>query len=683
MHAAELVGGGALMHAAELVGGGVLMHAAELVGGGVLMNAHESLASPQPVGASARACPEHVALIAADRTVTYGELCADVALRAAFLRANGVERGSVVALHGRATIDWVAWFFAIVWAGGAVAPMAPRATPRERTATLRATAASFDLAADEGTLAVADRDAHRLSERAVSFASCAGLLTPMAETWLAPSDVVLLVTTSGTTAAPRTIPLRAGQLFASAFGSMLRLGHLPSDRWLCCLPLEHIAGASILWRAALGGTTVLLTEKFEPRRVAEQLDRGEANLVSLTPEMLTRVLAARVHQPFPASVRAILVGGAPATEALLERCRTIRAPVALSWGMSEAASQIATRTPGDLAPLAEHGSGAPLALTRVTTEHGRLVVDGAVVNGRLVTDDLGAVDGAGRVHVHGRVNSLINSGGKKIDPAEVEAALREHPAVLDAAVCACDSARFGERPAAALVLAVGHEQPTDDALRAHCRRALSGYKIPAFFRWIPELPRTALGKLARAEIARLLDDAEIAEPILRVLLDAEIAEPILCVLVDAEIAAPVAQQTKTLEPTDEDVRRDARPEVAGVHEGLNKLSACAQVGGPERSTQGEAPRDRAPAEPLDAELHCEPLAEANGRNEIRFGAHDGHRDVFGGEQVSDPAVEREQELLESLVAKLEHSAEKQDPGAIDLKEARSDAMNERHDVDRR
>src|SRR5690606_4255140 len=120
-----------------------------------------------------------------------------------------------------------------------------------------------------------------------------------------------------------------------------------------CLPLNHVGGLSILYRCAWYATTVELHPRFDADAVSRSIDDG-ASLVSLVPTMLERVLDARRDRPFPPRLRAILLGGARTPEALVSRCRAIGAPVSLTWGMTEAASQVATRFPGDL-----DGGGVP------------------------------------------------------------------------------------------------------------------------------------------------------------------------------------------------------------------------------------------------------------------------------------------------------------------------------------
>ncbi|PKN53972.1 MAG: o-succinylbenzoate synthase [Deltaproteobacteria bacterium HGW-Deltaproteobacteria-14] len=440
-------------------------------------------ALPEPVRSAARARPDHPAVVFSGEDISWATLDARAARFAGALAARGVVSGDVVAISELASPDGVAALWATARLGAALFPLGERAAPAERAAALEA---------------VAPRLVTSASELAATAPG-----PPPPERDLPLDEVRLVLLTGGTGGAPRVVSLTTGQLAFGALGSALRLGHDLGDRWLLALPLDHVGGLAVLFRTALAATTVVLHPRFDPGAVARALDDGDATLVSLVPEMLSRVLDARPGRPFPSTLRAILVGGAATPERLVARCRALGAPVALTWGMTEAASQIATRFPGDLAA----GAGAPpLATARVeAAAEGRLTVHGPLVaGGRLATSDRGLVDELGRVRVHGRVDDVFVSGGENVDPAEVEAALEAHPAVALALVAGVPDPRWGARPVAALVARDGAARPTDDAVRAWLGERLSDFKRPDRFLWLDDLPRTALGKPSRAALREIL-----------------------------------------------------------------------------------------------------------------------------------------------------------------------------------
>ncbi|MCB9549718.1 MAG: AMP-binding protein [Myxococcales bacterium] len=322
------------------------------------------------------------------------------------------------------------------------------------------------------------------------------------ERFWALDEVRWLVATSGTTGAARLVPLHVGQIVFSTFGALLRLGHAPGERWLACLPLHHVGGLALLMRVVLAAGTIEV-RPFDAATVAARLDAGAVHRVSLTPSLWQQVLDARPARPFPAALRCVLLGGEACPPALVTRSAALGAPVSLTWGLTEAASQVCTRVPGDLDPAG--GVGAPLAFARVAPgPDGALAIRGPLVAGDAeVTQDVGRVDAAGRVHVEGRRDAVIVSGGVKIDGAALEAALAAHPAVADAAVVALPDVRHGQRPGA-LVVPAGEARPEAE-LRAWCRAQVGRYAAPDRLIWRPALPRTGpLGKVDRAAIRTML-----------------------------------------------------------------------------------------------------------------------------------------------------------------------------------
>ncbi len=171
-----------------------------------------------------------------------------------------------------------------------------------------------------------------------------------------------IIHTSGTSGQPKGAVLTYGNFFYSAMASAYRLGHQPNDRWLCVLPLYHVGGLSILMRAVLYGITVDLHQRFDLDAVNAALDTEPITMISLVPTMLYRLLESRTH--WPESLRLILLGGAGASPELIERCRALNLPVATTYGLTEAASQVATALPEDV--YRKPGSvGKPLLFTKL------------------------------------------------------------------------------------------------------------------------------------------------------------------------------------------------------------------------------------------------------------------------------------------------------------------------------
>lgn len=307
-------------------------------------------------------------------------------------------------------------------------------------------------------------------------------------------QVAAVMFTSGTTAAPKAVELTYANFQASALGSAAVLGLDPAERWLCPMPLTHVGGLSIPIRSAIYGTTAVLPGRFDTDAVvAELMDPGRRiTLVSLVPTMLSRLLDAGLERP--PTLRWALLGGGPIPAPLLSRAGEAGVPVAATYGMTEACSQIATfgiPLPGVELRLSEVGE----ILVR-----GDVVAPGALAgDGWLHTGDLGRLDDRGRLEIVGRLADTIVSGGENVAPAEVEAVLLQHPDVVDAGVFGRVDAEWGEAVVARVVLRAG-AAAGEGELRQFCRGRLAGFKVPKRIEFTAGLPRTASGKLLRREL---------------------------------------------------------------------------------------------------------------------------------------------------------------------------------------
>lgn len=447
------------------------------------------LSVPNPLISSAMARADHPVLSVGHQGLTAGQLRDAAGAKAAALVQQGVEPGDVVALVARPSLDWVSAYHAVGWVGAIVAPLPSRVPAAEVNGLVKELRPRLVLADDRWLSEL--RNGVGLIN--VDLGQPSSLSAPSERFWSL-EEVRAILFTSGTTGRPRAIEITTAQLVFSAFGSAIRLGHDLHDRWLACLPLHHIGGLSILTRCAMMGTCVVIHEQFDAEQVASELDTGDVTLVSMVPTMLDRVLDARPATPFPSSLRAILVGGAPLPSRTLERCREIGAPLAVTWGMTEAASQVSTRLSGDL--TADDNSGVPLPFARVESIDGRLVVRGPVIReGVTTTRDLGMVDETGRVHVHDRIDDVIISGGEKIPPSEIEQLMGKHPDVDEVAVVCRPDEQWGERPVAFLVARRGPVETAE--LTAWCRTRIAAFKVPDEFVWCESLPRGETGKLLR------------------------------------------------------------------------------------------------------------------------------------------------------------------------------------------
>jgi O-succinylbenzoic acid--CoA ligase len=259
----------------------------------------------------------------------------------------------------------------------------------------------------------------------------------------------------------------------------------PDDRWLCCLPVHHVAGLSIFTRCAIFGATVYV-EDFEPPAIKDVLEAGEVTIASFVPTMLVRLREAGL-QGAP-NVKGILVGGGPIPGDLLDWAETVGLAVMPTYGMTETCSQIATGAPGER--LARPLPGVDLEIA----DDGEILVRGPMVaaDGWHHTGDRGRLTEDGLLEVYGRMDDLIVTGGENVAAGEVEAALLEHSDVTDAAVIGIEDEEWGR----AIWAFVAGDVDEDTAI-GHCRELLPGFKVPKRVVVLDALPRTASGTVER------------------------------------------------------------------------------------------------------------------------------------------------------------------------------------------
>jgi O-succinylbenzoic acid--CoA ligase len=462
--------------------------------------------------------------------VDYGELEARVVQLTRRLATAGVGRGDRVACLLHNGLPLVELVHAVPRIGAALAPLDPRLSAPEAAASAgrvrprlvlgeseTVPAAVAAAAAGGGELHVTEPGKEPLSEVTPS----SGTLEPVLDLD-APHTIVF---TSGTSGEPRPVILTAGNHLWSALATACRLGVHRGDRWLACLPLHHVGGLAIALRSAIHGTALVVHRRFDPDAVTRALATERITLLSLVPTMLRRLVAALAERSALASLRCVLVGGAPASLELLVDARARGLPVAPTYGLTEAASQVATAPPDD-ANTPPECVGQPLLPTSVrivvgggrqaapgetgeihvrgpTVTPGYLAADGSVspatVRGWLATRDLGWRDERGALTVRGRLDEVILTGGEKVSPTEVETALLRHPAVADVGVAGLPDPEWGEVVAAWVVPRPG-ARPSLEELRAACRGRLAAHKLPRRLFVVEALPRTAAGKLRRISL---------------------------------------------------------------------------------------------------------------------------------------------------------------------------------------
>ncbi|AZL59362.1 AMP-dependent synthetase [Tabrizicola piscis] len=497
----------------------------------------------------AAANPEAPAIGAPDRPwLTYAGLAAQSTVTRAALHGAGVGRGDRVAIVLPNGPEMASAFVCIAQ-GAVTAPLNPAYKLDEfdfYLSDLKAKAIVLPASYDGPALEAAEK--HGLVVLRLDFASTdpAGSFTLTAEGTTAASadtampdadDIALILHTSGTTSRPKIVPLLQRNVAASALHIQQSLALEAGDRCLNMMPLFHIHGLIAAVSASLAaGASVWCAPGFDAVRFFGWLDTARPSWYTAVPTMHQTILQraprnadiiARAPLRFLRSSSASL----PA-QVMLELAATFNAPVIEAYGMTEAAHQMASNP---LPPRAQKpgavgiAAGPQLRIAHEVENHlldsgiGEVVISGPNVtpgyegnpdaNAKSFfmaeglrwfrTGDQGSLDDEGYLTLTGRLKEIINRGGEKISPLEVDGVLMDHPAVQQVVTFAMPHDKLGEEVAAAVVLRDG--QTADEAaIRAFAATRLAAFKVPRRIVILPEIPKGATGKLQRIGLAQKL-----------------------------------------------------------------------------------------------------------------------------------------------------------------------------------
>jgi acyl-CoA synthetase (AMP-forming)/AMP-acid ligase II len=434
--------------------------------------------------------------------------------------------------------------FAAVGAGATTAPLNPAYRAEEfdfYLTDLKAKALLVEAGSDTPALEVAARHGIPAIELTVPEGAPAGSfelkgesLGETSETGPAESDdIALILHTSGTTSRPKIVPLSQANLCASARNIGETLALAPEDRCLNIMPLFHIHGliAAVLSSLA-AGASVFCTPGFNALKVFQWMREAKPSWYTAVPTMHQAILgrAARNEDAVKALdlrlIRSSSSSLPPQVMAELEE--TFGCPVIESYGMTEAAHQMASnplppaeRKPGsvgiaagpEVAVMDNAGNLLPSGDTGEVVIRGDNVTAGyennpkaneeAFAHGWFHTGDQGVMDEAGYLRITGRLKEIINRGGEKISPREVDEVLMDHPAVAQVVTFAMPHDKLGEEVAAAAVLRDGQDL-TERELRDFAAERLADFKVPRKILFLEEIPKGATGKLQRIGLAEKL-----------------------------------------------------------------------------------------------------------------------------------------------------------------------------------
>jgi acyl-CoA synthetase (AMP-forming)/AMP-acid ligase II len=492
----------------------------------------------------AEARPDAPALFAHGRQpLAYGEFYEQIRRTARVLRQDGIGRNDRVALVLPNGPEAAAAFVAVSSAATS-APLNP-AYRREEFDFYLSDLKAKALVIAEGMDSPAIEAARARGISVLRLRACetAGTFelgeSPAARDGLAeddlaePPDVALVMHTSGTTSRPKIVPLTHANITRSAANIAKALALSPRDRCLNVMPLFHIHGLMAAILATIeSGASVVCTPGFDAMKFLSWLKEFEPTWYTAAPTMHQAILArASRHRKDAASIRLRLIRSSSAAlppQVLTALEQLFHAPVIESYGMTEAAHQMASsplppmaRKPGSVGRAAGpeigivNGSGEllPAGQTGEVVIRGDNVSAGyennpeanrdVFTNGWFRTGDQGFLDEEGYLYLTGRLKEIINRGGEKISPREVDEVLLDHPAVAQAVTFALPHDKLGEEIAAAVILRAG-ETATAKDLRQFAARRLADFKVPRKYVFLDEIPKGPTGKLQRIGLAKKL-----------------------------------------------------------------------------------------------------------------------------------------------------------------------------------
>jgi acyl-CoA synthetase (AMP-forming)/AMP-acid ligase II len=475
------------------------------------------------------------------KTMTRAELLRLVEKTGGALRTLGIQQNHAVAMVMPNGPEMAAAFVAVAsWATAAPLNAGYRADEFDfYLGDLDAKALIIQGGADSPARAVAAQRKIAVIELIADESGPAGSFTlsvPFADAGAPrpdPDDVALVLHTSGTTSRPKIVPLSQRNLCASATNIRSTLAFTGADRGLNIMPLFHIHGlmAAVLSTLA-AGAQVWCSPGFNPLKFFGWLDDVRPSWYTAVPTMHQTILTRADRNPDPIArsrLRLIRSSSASLPSTVMAQLEeTFRAPVIESYGMTEASHQMASnplppraRKPGsvgvaagpEVAVMDEQGTLLPAGSTGEIVIRGPNVTLGyvanpdanakAFTNGWFRTGDQGVLDEDGYLRLTGRLKELINRGGEKISPLEVDEVLMDHPAVQQVVTFAVPHDALGEDVAAAVVLREG-QTVTERALKDFAAARLADFKLPRKIVFLNEIPKGATGKLQRIGLAAKL-----------------------------------------------------------------------------------------------------------------------------------------------------------------------------------
>ncbi len=483
--------------------------------------------------------PNHPALVHRDRTVTYGELDDRLSRFGEGLRRRGLARKQSVLVVLKNRPEFVEVSAGLQRVGCASVAVSYRSTPKELAWLMENSGARFVVFEHDlfPSVEEAAKSTSFAKERLISVGDRITGTTAYEDVLHAPpasldsdDEAAAVVTyTSGTTGKPKgAVRKFPKDTMVSAFEFIAETPLRTSDVHLVTCPLYHMTAYGFLTFTHLVGSTAVIADEFKPEVFFELVERHRVTTTALVPTMLHRLVTSppEVRARYRTrSLRAIFSGGAPLTGQLANDAMDVFGDIVFNFYGATETGVVTLAKPADLrAAPGTIGKALPGNAIALVGDDGNEVGPGGVgelyvKNGQLVAGyhkndaatkesmregffsvgDLARVDPNGRYFIEGRKRDMVISGGVNVYPAEVEAAVEEHPLVFEAAVIGVPDPEWGERVKAFVVVEPGKTLDVEE-LKTFLRGRLAGPKVPREYVLIDKLPRNPTGKVLKEEL---------------------------------------------------------------------------------------------------------------------------------------------------------------------------------------
>jgi len=428
-----------------------------------------------------------------DENLSFAETKVRIDETAEEFRNSGIRANDIVALAPDNTIKSIISILALVSIGSDIVLLNPQLKEEERTYLLEIAEVNYLV----GT-----------SIKIVNEVSKSGR----------GGESQIILFTSGTSGSPKGVILTLENFKRNALASKKRLGLEVGDRWLLNLPVYHVGGLAILFRAVYLNLSIVIHDRFDIKKTSNCIKRGDVNIVSFVPTMLHRLLKNDI-EPLK-KLKVLLLGGAKPNSDLLDICIREKLRIFTTYGMTESCSQIATATP-EMVYQDRTTVGYPLDEMEIRITHngeecvqgceGSIEIRGSQVfvgyigeqplSGFFTTGDTGYIDEKGELHVLGRADETIITGGENVHPLEIEEVISQYRGVQKLCVFGVEDHEWGQRIEVAIE---SNEEIMTKELKKFLRERLPAFKIPKRFHFF-KLPLTTSGKVNRSQVKQMVE----------------------------------------------------------------------------------------------------------------------------------------------------------------------------------